>query len=204
MKIKKFRIRPRLFSVGRLLKSMLSVKQLPAELEDAIPRESQEFLAHASPSAFYQNWNSTEVPLNIKAIVNNGGYDKAVAISALVATIGTSPEEYLSEVLMSGEAQRAQLVTALAEESADLSLGFLYRLLQDDAKADDCEASPLFPVTDPEHIAHLLTLLEADQEGVTLDAASHLVPRFTRVALVAWMPVSKKKKLTHTPKKKFS
>jgi hypothetical protein len=128
--------------------------------------------------------------------------DKSLAVSALVATIGPEPEEYLSDVLMSGETTRSQLVTALAEESADLAFNFLCRLLVDDAKTDDCEVAPPVMITDPMALSETLALLSADQEGVQLDAASHLTPRFTRVALIAWLPINKKKRLAPSPKSK--
>ena len=102
---------------------------------------------------------------------------------------------------MNGESQRSQIVTAVCEESADLCLNFLSRLLTEEAEGDDCEVSDPILVEPGETLAETLMLLEADQEGVTLDTAFHLSPRFTRVALVVWWPAARKKK-SAPPKKR--
>ena len=204
MKVKKFRIRPRLGIVARILRSMMSVRQLPQDLEESIPKEADDFLPHVVPVAFYQTWSKDDIPLHYREVLSQAGWEKAVAISALVATIGPSAEEYLSELLMSGETNKALLITALSEESADLALNFLFKLLSEDAFADDCDVSNPFPVTDSALLSETLLLTGAEQEGIHLDSVSHLTPRFTRVALVGWIPISKKKRLVPVQKKKSS
>ncbi len=194
MKVKKFRIRSRISTVARILKAIMGVKQLPVDLEASLPMESEEFLKHAVPAAFYTTWSRDEVPAAFAPALQAAGLSKAIAVSALVATIGSEAEEYLSEMLMNGETQRSQVVTALSEDAADVSLQFLFRLLADDAKTDDCELADPILVGEPGLQSETLTLLEAQQEGVTIDQAGHLSPRFTRVALMAWWPVAKKKR----------
>jgi hypothetical protein len=200
LKVKKFRIRPRLGLVARALKAQLGVKHLSPEIEESIPTESQAFTEYLNPVAFYQTWTNDDVPAAFREFLKPVGLDKALAVSALIATIGPAPEEYLSEVLLAGETSRAQLITALADDSADLAFNFLCRLLVDDAKGDDCEVTPPLMVTDPTALAETLKVISADQESVHLDSASHLSPRFTRVALTAWLPVNKRKKLAQAPK----
>lgn len=201
MKIRKFRIRPRLATVGRLLKAQLGVRQLPPELEQSLPQESETFLSHITPAAFYHTWARDEVPAVYRPVLEQAGHSKAIAVTAVVATIGAGPEEFLSQLLLEGEAQRAQAVSAFGEDAADLSFQFILRLLADDAKNDDCETSDPMPVTDSILLGETLSLLEASAEGVDLDSAGHLSPRFTRVGLSAWTPVSKKKR-SATPIKK--
>ena len=120
----------------------------------------------------------------------------------MVATIGQTPDEYLSDVLMKGETRRSEVVMALSEEAADLAFAFIFRLLIDDAQSDDCEISEPIPIEEAEALNEILAFLEADQEGVFLDAAQHLTPRFSRVALSVWWTASKKKKSTPPNKKK--
>lgn len=202
MKIKKFRIRPRVASVGRILKAIMSVKSLPPEIEQSLPAEIDAFLPRMMPTAFYQTWARDEFPPFLQEIVKQAGGKKVVALSALVATIGEEPEDALSEMLMNGETQHSQVATAVCEESADLCLNFLTRLLTEEAEGDDCDVSDPILVEPGETLAETLTLLEADQEGVSLDNAFHLSPRFTRVALVVWWPAARKKKAA--PQKKRS
>jgi hypothetical protein len=204
MKVKKFRLKPRLPTVGKILKALLSVKQLPAELEQSLPVESENFLECAQPAAFYQTWAKGEIPAAFAEVMKAAGINKPVAVSAVVATIGQEPEERLSQLLMSGETQRAQVVTAFAEESADLSLQFILRLLADDAHGDGCMISDPLLIDDTSLLAETLTLLEASQDGVSVDTAEHLSPRFTRVALAAWAPVSRKRQSASAPAKKKS
>jgi hypothetical protein len=202
MKVKKFRLKPRLPTVGKILKGLLSVKQLPAEIEQSLPAESDAFLEHAQPAAFYQTWAKGDVPSAFTEILKKAGITKPVAVSAVVATIGQAPEERLSQLLLSGETQAAQIVTAFSEEAADLSLQFILRLLADDANGDGCVVSEPFSIVDASLLAETLTLLDAAQDGVTVDTAEHLSPRFTRVAIAAWSPVSRKRASAAPAKKK--
>ena len=202
MKVKKFRIRPRLATVARILKAQLGVRQLPPELEQSLPQESETFLGHASPAAFYQTWSREEIPAPFRPVLEQAGHARAIAVSALVATVGPGPEELLSQLLLDGETQRAQAVSAFGEDGADLSFQFLLRLLADDAKNDDCDVSEPLHVTDSVLLAETLALLESSADGVDVDAAGHLSPRFTRVALCAWAPVSKRKRAAASIKKR--
>jgi hypothetical protein len=202
MKVKKFRLKPRLPSVGKILKGLLSLKHLPAELEESLPAESDKFLEVMQPAAFYQTWAKGEIPVVFADLLTQTGVAKPVAVTALVATVGQGPEERLTQLLMSGETQSAQVVTAFAEEAADLSLQFLVRLLADDANGDGCVVSEPLPITAPAVQAEVLTLLEAATEGVSVDTADHLSPRFTRVALAAWSPGSRKRAASAPVKKK--
>lgn len=202
LKVKKFRLRPRLATVGRILKGMMGVKQLPADLESTLSQESEQFVASISPLAFYQTWSGDDVPAEFRDALHAAGLSKWVSVSAMVATIGAEPEEAIAEGLMKGETVRSQLLTAFGEESADLALSFLYKLLADDAEADDCELSDLNVVVSDPLLTQTIALLHAEHEGISIDSASHLSPRFTRVALVAWTPVSKKKRQVIPSKKR--
>jgi len=202
VKIKKFRIRPRLSTVARILKAIMSVKHLPPDVESTLPIEIEAFLPKMMPTAFYQTWSREEIPSSLQDILKEIGGRKVVAVSTLVATIGDEPEDVLSSMLMNGESQRAQIATAVCEESADLCLSFLLRLLTEEAQDDDCEVSDPIIVESGALLAESLALVEAEQEGVTIDTAFHLSPRFTRVALVVWYPAARKKRAAATPKKR--
>ena len=202
MKIKKFRIRPRIPTVGKILKSLLSVKQLPSDVEEKLTAEAAGFSQQLIPIAFYHTWSKNDIPAAFLALLKAAGHQRAIALTALVATIGSEPEEMIAQFLMNGETQKSQIWTALCEDAADVSFQFLSRLLADEAEQDDCEISEPISVIENEHLSDILRDLEAEQEGVSLDAASHLTPRFTRVALAAWIPISKRKRVAPPLKKK--
>ncbi len=190
--------------VGKILKSLLSSKKLPPDLEESLPLEIQAATAHLSPSAFYRTWTKGEIPASLDKILADFNGDKAIAVSAVAATVGSQLEEKIAELLMKGETNRAHALAAIGEESADLAFNFVFRLLTEDAKSDDCEVSDPLPCPDPVDRQEALTLLEAGQEGIGLDTAGHLTPRFTRINLVAWWPASKKKRIASASKKRFA
>lgn len=204
MKVKKFRIKPRLPVVGRMLKNFLSIKKIPAELEETLPLEIQSALSHLVPLAFYRTWTQGEIPAVLDHLLAEANQDKAIAVSVVAATIGAQYEEKIAEFLLKGETNKSHVWAAIGEESADLAYNFVSRLLIDDAKTDDCDLSDPLPFTDKDRLAEALTLLDASPEGIGLDSAGHLTPRFTRVNLVAWWPASKKKRMAALQKKKFA
>lgn len=203
MKVKKFRIKPRLGIAARNLRVKMGLKQLPQELEESLAAESESLIPQLSPIAFYQTWNGEKIPARFIEALGEQGLKNAVAVSALVASIGSAPEDQISELLMSGETVRSQVITALSDEAVIQSFNFIYKLLSDDAKSDDCQTSdPLFLEQNKELLVETLEILDAKSENIELDSASHLNPRFTRVALVGWVPSSRKKRLVSTAKKK--
>ncbi|OVE77426.1 hypothetical protein BVX98_02690 [bacterium F11] len=193
MKVKKFRIRPRIPTVKRILKSLLGTKQLPVELESSVEKESEDFLNHCSPTAFYQTWPLDDIEQEMRNVFEDTRAKKAVSFSAMISTIGAESEELISQSLMKGETNQANLLTALGEETADLSQQFLLRLLVEDAKQDDCEIGDPILIKDGPLLDNIITKMGAEKENVSLDSAGHLTPRFTRVSLAAWIPVSKKR-----------
>jgi hypothetical protein len=203
LKIKKFRIKPRWPVVGKILKGLLGTKKLAPEVEESLPLDIQAVSAQLIPAAFYHTWAQGHVPARLDQLLADQGLDKAVAVTAVVATAGTTVEESISDLLLKGESNKSQVLSAIGEEAADLSFSFIHRLLQEEAKGDDCETTDPITIKDQELLAEILTLLDAGQEGISLDTAGHLSPRFTRVAAVAWWPV-KKKRITASLKKRFA
>ena len=175
----------------------MGTKDLPPVVEETLEEEIKKFISSCLPNAFYQTWTSDGIDDLIRKQLEDSNSDKAISVSGLVATIGPRPEEELSQLLLNGETNQAHLLTAIAEESANLAFQFLFKLLVEDAKQDDCEiGEPLFVKEEP-LLTLVLTKLSADQEGITLDSAKHLSPRFTRIALAPWIPITKRKK--HRP-----
>lgn len=204
MKVKKFRIKPRFPTVGKILKSLMGVKQLPPEVETSLPDECQKFLPSLHPAVFYKTWSKDQVPPALQELFGKAQLNKAVAVSVLAATIGSTAEEYLSTLLMDGQTQRAQMVTAFCEESTDLAFQFLEKLLANDAESDGCETTPPLFISDDANLGEALNLLETGPEGIQLDSAGHLTPRFTRFGVVGWHPINKKKRSLSLSKKSSS
>lgn len=190
--------------VGKILKNILASKKLPSEIEQTLPLEIQTVSSQLIPTAFCHTWAQGHIPARLDHALSEVGQDKAVAVTAVVATAGTTLEENISDLILKGESNKSQVISAIGEESADLSFAFIHRLLQDEAKSDDCETTDPIFLTDKDVLSEVLTLLDAGQDGISLDTAGHLCPRFTRVAIIAWWPVSKKKRAALTLKKRFA
>lgn len=202
LKVKKFRIKPRLGIVARLLKSSMSMKALPPEVEELLPKESESFLTHIRPLAFYSTWSGEAVPPFVNDFFKAQGLKKPVSVSALVATIGSSVEEYLSSLLLKGETTKAAIVAALSEDTADAAFQFIFKILNDEAKNEECEVGDPLPLNDPSFLIETLNCMEAGRESVSADQAGHLTPRFTRIGLAPWWPMNKRKGISSLTKKK--
>lgn len=190
--------------MGKLLKMALGSRQLPEELEQSLPHESEQFLKHVVPTALSHTWSVDEFDDALKGTFASFKNKETVAISAVVATIGPEPEELISASLMSGESHRAEVLTAFANESADLSLNFISRLLAEEAEQDGCVISDPIIISESLLVGSVVRCLEAVEEGISVDAAGHLTPRFTRVAIFSWTPLKKKKRQPALPNKKTS
>jgi len=204
LKVKKFRIKPRLPVVGRILKGLLSTKKLDPQIESSLPLDIQSLSSQLIPVAFCQTWSSGELPSVVSNLLPVTHLEKSVAVTVAVATAGAQLEESISETLLKGEPIRSQVLTAIGEESADLAFQFISRLIQEEAQSDGCDLSEPVFLTQQEVLSDLFTELEAQTEGVFLDPAGHLSPRFTRVALLGWSPISKKKRTATLAHKRFA
>lgn len=202
MKVKKFRIHPRIPSVRKNLKGLLGTKDLSDELLLSLESDAPEFVKMLAPAAFYQTWTREEMPDAFKDVLDEAGFSKALSVSAVVATIGQAPEEDISQLLINGETTRANVLTAFGDECVDLAFQFIRKLLAGDAEQDDCEVGEPIFVSEEPLLSETLSALSADQEGVVAEPAGHVSPRFTRIALAAWLPVSRKKRQGSASKSK--
>jgi hypothetical protein len=167
---------------------------LPEGVEESLSELSGKFLATILPVAMGGTWKVDELNPFLQLWAQKLDSKDMVCLSGVAATIGTGPEEWLSESLLAGDTQASQIISAFAEESADLSLQFFARLLAEEAEDDGCELSPPIFLSEPDDLNAVFSLLDASQEGISLDSAHHIIPRFTRVALFFWTPIKKKKR----------
>src|SRR5688572_25661581 len=95
LRIKKFRIRPRIHYVKRYLKPHLGEEANSQEMEIRLQEQNDRFIKTLTPFAFYQTWSHGEIPASISSLIQDEEAKKAVSISLLVATVGLGPEEQL-------------------------------------------------------------------------------------------------------------
>lgn len=191
-KIKKFKISLRPASVRKNFKVLAGPERLTQEAEEIISREYGRAHAWTSSAAVYHTFRRDQWPTFI-SIPQDSAEPAAVTLCA--ATIGTDVE---NEIERAGAPDGLQALTlaALAEEAAEATMGFIYRLLSEEAKKEDCELGDRLDLPSPDSLTAALATLEADKIGVSLKGPGGFSPRFTRVSSILWIPrMTKKRRL---------
>lgn len=195
-KVKKFRIAPRPASVLKNLKALTGQTQVTPELEQAVESEIRRAADLYATAALFDTFKPGKTPESlapfwIKPADAPGG--EPVALTLYVATIGTPLEEAVGGALSRGESLISQVMTAVGEESAEQAAGFIGRLAAEESAQEGCELAPRKEASSPALRRDILSALGADKLGVSMDAADHISPRFTRVGGLLWYPPKKRK-----------
>ena len=146
-KIKNFRITLRTRDMARWLKKERGLESVP-ELELAIDQLVKESVRWVEPAAVYTTLTRA-IAEKTSALVFP---EKSMAVSVIAVSVGPRlEEERLAARQASGEARhemaaqsdpsREMLLAALAQEALAQTLHFAVRLVQDQAKEEDCEMS---------------------------------------------------------------
>jgi len=186
-KIKNFRISLRSREMARWLKKERGMDTTP-ELDVAIDQAAKEAKAWIEPAAIY-----TTLTRQIAEKTTTISFpDKAIAVSVLAVSIGPALEKEWQAA--QSDPMKESLLAALRQEALSQALQFAVRLVQDQAKEEDCEMSA--PVSDLPAgrqalsvASSLATLLGTARIGIHVDASGF--PPYARVAWLFWTPVGK-------------
>src|SRR5262249_39080737 len=135
-KIKNFRINLRAREIGRLMKSQSQIQLTPA-LEASIEHAINDAKRLLQPAAVYTTLTrstaekATPLPLT----------DPAVASSAIAVTIGPALEEEIKSASDRQDTLQTSLLTALRQEALQQAVQFIVRLIEDQAKEEECDMS---------------------------------------------------------------
>ncbi len=183
-KIKNFRITPRVREMARWLKKERGLETTP-ELEVSIEQVAKEAKRWVEPAAVYTTL-TRQIAEKTTAI---SFPEKAIAVSVVAVSIGPALE--LERHAAESVPSRESLLAALQQEALHQALHFVIRLVQEQAKEEDCEMSP--PVSDIQTpiASSLATLVGVQRIGITLDASAPELPPHARMAYLFWTPVGK-------------
>jgi hypothetical protein len=183
-KIKNFRIALRAREIARWLKKERGLETTP-DLEISIERLINEAKAFIEPAALYSTLTK---PVAEKATAIPFP-DKAIAVSVIVVSIGSVLNQKQMEA--KDDTNREPLLAALELEALNQSLAFASRLIQDQAKEEDCELSPSVVAVEPAVASSLASLVGVQRIGIDLDPSANSFPSYARVAWLFWTPEGK-------------
>jgi hypothetical protein len=182
-KIKNFRINLRAREIARLLKSQAKLQMTPA-LEASIEHAIHANKRLIQPSAVYTTLTrstaekATALPLA----------DPAVAVSVIAVTIGSGLEEELTGAADRQDALQGSLLSALRDEGLQQSIQFIMKLIEDQAKEEDCEMSAPREVAEGVLVGSLGSLLGTQRIGINLDNETPSLPPYARLVWTVWSP----------------
>jgi hypothetical protein len=193
-KIKNFRITLRAREMARWLKKECGLETTP-ELEFALEQLIKDSKRWIEPASVYTTLTrpvaekTTTIPFP----------EKAVAVSVIAVSIGPAAEQERLAVPESDE--RGLFLAALQQEALSQTLQFAVRLIQDQAKEEECEMSAPVLAQDAATVASLASLVGVQRIGIDLAAfgeprqgraaAAPELPAHARMAWIFWTPVGK-------------
>ena len=196
-KIKNFRIQLRNREVARLLKARLGGVPLDPTQESSLEPALAECRPLVHPAALYATLTRQTtvhaVPFELPK--------KAVAFSTICITIGATVGERLAQAQGAQNTARACLLECIEQEALQQAMAFALRLVQDQAKKEDCELTETQECQEPESRRKIATLLDLQRIGLTLTEPEASLPAHARLVYVVWMPVGKSSARKKTPAK---
>ena len=184
-KIKNFRITLRGREVARLLKAKIGMPLDPTQ-EASIEPALAECRARLKPASLYAT-------LTRQTAVNAVPFElpgKAVALSVIGVTIGSGIGD-LRQTVDANDQARADLLQAIEQEALQQAAAFALRLVQDQAKKEDCELTDAQDCQETETRQKLATLLDLGRINLALGESDAAVPAHARLLYTVWLPTGK-------------
>ncbi len=190
-KIKNYKINLRQACILRILKNTTQVSQITPQLEEAVTNEIARVQAVSTPAAGFVTLMRDKVPVELagNALAN------WVAATLYLVTIGPKIESEIAEARSRGESILGNILHASAMEALEQSVNFVYRLVTDEAKDEECELSSRDALTlDETASARFAELIDPEKIGVSSIIGDNRTPAYTACGIIYWTPVKKRKK----------
>ncbi|MFA6318543.1 MAG: hypothetical protein WC943_14130 [Elusimicrobiota bacterium] len=162
---------------------------VPPATVAALSKEIAAASAIFSPAVLYETF-----PVSSKEDVSNKllAPIPGVAFSLVLATLGEGIGARKLE-LESAEPERARLWRLITESALAEAVRFVAALLESEAALENCELSPLNPLSGPEALAAALDRLDCSKVGVSLGDEG-LRPMDSTVVTLSWLSKSRGRK----------
>lgn len=186
-KIRKFKINLRMREIMRLLKTTARISEITPQLEEAISREARRVIPVFAPSAIYET--VLKEKLQNELIVS--APEKWVAATVFLVTIGSDIEHEIKEAQGKDENILSQILHAAALEALEQSGSFVYRLINEEAKEDECAITRQQLVNSASILEKILEILPLEKIGVQVLDKETFQPMYTSAGIVYWVPLKK-------------
>ncbi|MBI3292155.1 MAG: hypothetical protein HYZ73_05025 [Elusimicrobia bacterium] len=190
-KIKKFKIQVRPREVVRALRANPSLQPLPVDVGEQVQALLDRQHLTLLPAAVYETCPPDQLIPELIPQLAPG----AVAVSTIIATIGDALPDGQTSV-ESGSLREAPFTEAFWEvfrqQAVDHAVGFIARLLAEDAAREDCTLSERRSAN-AEAVPNLVARLGANRIGVRWEA-DRLVPVDSQAVLIPWLPLAKRRR----------
>ena len=191
-KIKKYKITIRPSYASRLAKKKFAEA---APDDETLERETEQEIRRCEPlivpTALYDTFSRKETPEPLRKLWEQAPSAKTLSLSLIAASLDPRIEQEIDALREKAEAHQSVLAEAVARESLDQSVNFVHRLIGEEAKDDNCELSPLWPV-EPALVRDFLGALESHKAGIMLKDDDRFTPLYSRVSFCFWVPLSKR------------
>lgn len=189
-KIKKFKLRLRPSYVNRAVKKALNLSEFDERLENQIQEKILEAEPFLLPQSIYQTFGKKESPEFLNTLWDDIP-KRVLSISLFISSIDICFESKIAAVAAQGDPLNAAIWEAMGQEALAQCGHFTFRLLTEESAKESCVLLPAH-LCDPSAARLVLSILEAEQSGISLSDSAEYKPRLTRVQYSFWQ--SKKKR----------
>ena len=181
-KIRGFKLNLRPKEIQRKAKkSKVDLGALKMDTEASLTALIGEFSKSAKASVLYESFPAEEQ--NFLAPV------PGLAYSLCLATLGQEIDSYI-ELARQQTPERDPLLTIMAQTAIEDATRFVLGLVEDEAKAEHCELSPIQVLTENSALTAIVSRLEGHKINVAV-ADAGLRPTHTTAFSLSWMTRSK-------------
>ena len=187
-KIKNFRINLREKEILRLLKKTSKIEVTP-QVQGTVQTQSERLQKVITPASIYSTFQKDKLPLKLTF----SAPDKWIAATVFAVTIGGDFESEVKVAQGRNENMLLGITHCVGVEALEQSVNFIGRLINDEAKDEECELSQKVIITDVSDIEVLCKALPVAKIGVSFSQNSGVVPMFSSFGLY-FGPQTKKEK----------
>jgi hypothetical protein len=184
-KIKNFRLTLRAREIARALKNQHAI-QITPEVEAGIEHAINDAKRFLEPAAVYATLTRAVLSKTTPIPLAEG----AVAASVVAVTVGPQIEAERAAMAEKDPFQAA-LLAAIQQEALAQATQFALRLIQEQAKEEECEMAPPLPVEEEALLPPLATLLGIQRIGLDLPETAPRLPPHARMTWTLWTPIRK-------------
>lgn len=186
-KIKNFKISIRTREISRIIRKLLNMETLSIEIEETVQKSCFICEKIIKPAVVYDTYSKESILFSFEVQTP----EKWVAVSPYVLTIGdVLQQEYSKNKSVFGD-YGVQIISAISADALEQSKNFVQKLLNEDAKDENCELSR--NVDFPEQYNNeLLKYLPIEKISLSLSEEGKFVPTNSTAGLYYWIPLKKR------------